>query len=72
MGGGDPYLAGESAYYAVKGIQDAGVQACAKHYILNEQERNRTTSSSNVDDATMHEIYLHPFLRSVQADVATV
>ena len=72
MAGGDPYLAGEAAYYSVKGIQDAGVQACAKHYILNEQERNRTTSSSNVDDATMHEIYLHPFLRSVQADVATV
>lgn len=72
MGGGDPYLAGESAYYAVKGLQDAGVQACAKHYILNEQERNRTTSSSNSDDQTIHEIYLHPFLRSVQADVATV
>ncbi|KAJ9118611.1 hypothetical protein QFC22_003831 [Naganishia vaughanmartiniae] len=72
MAGGDPYLAGESAYYSVRGLQDAGVQACAKHYILNEQERNRTTSSSNVDDATIHEIYLHPFLRAVQADVSAV
>ena len=27
--------------------------------------------SSNVNDRTMHEIYLHPFLRSVQADVAS-
>lgn len=72
MAGGDPYLAGESAYYAVRGLQDAGVQACAKHYILNEQERNRTTSSSNIDDATIHEIYLHPFLRAVQADVSAV
>ncbi|KAJ9101092.1 hypothetical protein QFC21_003310 [Naganishia friedmannii] len=72
MAGGDPYLAGESAYYSVRGLQDAGVQACAKHYILNEQERNRTTSSSNIDDATIHEIYLHPFLRAVQADVSAV
>lgn len=72
MGGGDPYLAGELAYYTIRGLQDAGVQATAKHYINNEQERNRTTSSSNVDDRTEHEIYLHPFLKSVQADVASV
>lgn len=41
-----------------------------KHYIGNEQERNRTTSSSNIDDRTIREIYVHPFLRAVQADVA--
>ena len=43
-----------------------------KHYVGNEQERNRTTSSSNIDDRTMREIYSHPFLRAVQADVAAV
>ncbi len=43
-----------------------------KHYIGNEQERNRTTSSSNIDDRTIREIYSHPFLRAVQADVAAV
>ena len=42
------------------------------HSIANEQERNRTTASSNVDDRTLREIYLHPFMRSVQADVASV
>lgn len=62
MGSFDPYLSGESAYATIRGIQDAGVQATAKHYIANEQERNRTTSTSDVDDRTMHEIYLHPFL----------
>jgi beta-glucosidase len=31
--GGDAYLSGEGAYLSVKGIQDAGVQAIAKHYI---------------------------------------
>lgn len=69
--GADPYLSGHGTYQTVKGIQKAGVQACAKHFILNEQERNRTTSSSNVDDRTLHEFYLHPFLRAVQADVAS-
>lgn len=43
-----------------------------KHYIGNEQEHARTTSSSNIDDRTMREIYAHPFLRAVQADVASV
>ena len=31
--GADPYLTGESAYETVLGVQQAGVQACAKHYI---------------------------------------
>lgn len=43
-----------------------------KHYVGNEQERNRTTESSNIDDRTLREIYTHPFLRAVQADVASV
>jgi len=44
----------------------------AKHYIANNQERNRSTSSSNVDDRTMREIYTHPYLRAVAADVAAI
>lgn len=35
------------------------------------QERNRTNMSSNVDDYTSHMFYMQPFLRSVQAGVAT-
>ncbi|ODN77490.1 hypothetical protein L202_04664 [Cryptococcus amylolentus CBS 6039] len=70
--GADPYLSGWATDATVRGIQDAGVQACVKHYVGNEQERNRTTSSSNIDDRTLREIYTHPFLRAVQADVAAV
>ncbi|KAI0669069.1 glycoside hydrolase superfamily [Trametes maxima] len=70
--GADPYLSGEAAYETILGMQQGGVQACAKHYINNEQEHRRTQESSNVDDRTEHEIYLHPFLRSVQAGVASV
>ncbi|EJF66578.1 beta-glucosidase [Dichomitus squalens LYAD-421 SS1] len=70
--GGDPFLTGEVAYETVIGIQSQGVQACAKHYINNEQEHFRDSSSSNVDDKYQHELYAHPFLRSVQANVASV
>jgi beta-glucosidase-like glycosyl hydrolase len=72
MSSGDPYLTGESAYHTIKGIQSQGVQACAKHLVGNEQEINRNTYSSNIDARTLREIYLHPFLRSVQADVASM
>ncbi|KAF7795755.1 hypothetical protein EIP86_006922 [Pleurotus ostreatoroseus] len=70
--GADPFLAGEAAYETILGMQSSGVQACAKHYINNEQEHKRTQESSNVDDRTQHELYAHPFLRSVQAGVASV
>ncbi|KAJ8517606.1 hypothetical protein ONZ45_g5248 [Pleurotus djamor] len=70
--GGDPFLAGEAAYETILGMQAGGVQACAKHYINNEQEHKRTTSTSDVNDRTQHEIYAHPFLRSAMAGVASV
>ena len=31
--GADPYLAAESAYETVLGLQQGGVQACAKHLV---------------------------------------
>lgn len=70
--GADPFLTGESAYETILGLQQAGVQATAKHYINNEQEWKRTQESSDVDDRTQHEIYAHPFMRSVMAGVASV
>lgn len=70
--GADPFLAGESAYETILGMQQAGVQGCAKHYINNEQEYDRMQESNTVDDRTEHEIYAHPFMRSVMAGVASV
>ncbi|KAF9451014.1 glycoside hydrolase family 3 protein [Macrolepiota fuliginosa MF-IS2] len=70
--GADPYLAGEAAYETILGMQQGGVQACAKHLVNNEQEHKRTTSSSDVDDRTQHEIYTHPFLRSIMAGVTSL
>ncbi|KAG5731649.1 putative beta-glucosidase L [Termitomyces sp. T112] len=70
--GADPFLTGEAAYETILGMQAAGVQACAKHLINNEQEHKRTQESSDVDDRTQHEIYTHPFLKSVMAGVASM
>ncbi|KAJ3513820.1 hypothetical protein NLJ89_g2737 [Agrocybe chaxingu] len=70
--GGDPFLTGEAAYETILGLQGGGIIACAKHLVANEQEHKRTTSTSDVDDRTMHEIYAHPFLRSVMAGVGSM
>lgn len=81
----DPVLTGIGMAETIKGIQDAGVIATAKHFILNEQEHfrqapeaigykfNITESlSSNVDDRTLHELYLWPFADAVRAGVGSV
>ena len=77
----DPYLSGVAVWETVKGIQAAGIMACTKHYILNEQEHFRqggsplpTTPaiSSNLDDKTMHELYLWPFADAVRAGTASI
>eukprot|EP01113_Clastostelium_recurvatum_P043054 TRINITY_DN705_c0_g2_i2.p1 TRINITY_DN705_c0_g2~~TRINITY_DN705_c0_g2_i2.p1 ORF type:complete len:1398 (+),score=355.49 TRINITY_DN705_c0_g2_i2:540-4196(+) len=70
--GGDPFLAGEAAFQTVTGMQSAGVIACAKHWLANEQEASRTNANSIVDDRTIHEIYGWPFMKAVQAGVASV
>ena len=70
--GVDPYLSGIAMAQTIDGIQGAGVQACAKHYIGNEQELNRETMSSDIDDRTMHELYLWPFADAVRAGVGSV
>ncbi|KAI9367460.1 putative beta-glucosidase G [Aspergillus egyptiacus] len=83
----DPYLTGVAMEETIRGHQNAGVQATAKHYIGNEQEimRNPTFDpngtltdviqealSSNIDDRTMHELYLWPFANAAHAGVASV
>ncbi|KAG9231465.1 glycoside hydrolase superfamily [Amylocarpus encephaloides] len=70
--GNDPYLCGVSMEQTVGGIQEAGAQACAKHYIGNEQEKNRDTMNAVIDDRTFHELYLWPFAEAVRANVASI
>lgn len=66
------YLAGKGMVETIVGMQESGVQACAKHYLLNEQEKNRETIDTTADDRTLHELYLWPFADSVHAGVASI
>ncbi|KAI1122357.1 glycoside hydrolase superfamily [Nemania abortiva] len=74
----DPYLCGALAYQTVEGIQSTGVITSTKHFIANEQETNRNPEgdvfavSSNVDDKTMHELYLWPFQDAVKAGTGNI
>ena len=68
----DPYLTGIAMTNTIQGMQSSGVQACAKHYIGNEQELRRDQMSSNIADRTMHELYLWPFADAVKANVTSV
>ena len=81
----DPVLTGIQIAQTVKGIQSSGVIANAKHFIGNEQEHFRQATeaagygyninnavSSNIDDITMHELYLWPFADAVRAGVGSV
>ncbi len=62
----DPYLAGMMAGAAVRGIQSQGSAACIKHFACNNQEKNRSHNSSNVDEKTLREIYLRPFYIAIR------
>lgn len=79
----DPYLAGEAMKYTIAGHQSVGVQTSSKHLIANEQETQRTRSvlkdgtivdavSSNIDDRTLHELYLWPFADAIRAGTTSI
>jgi beta-glucosidase len=57
----DPFLSGMIASAYIKGIQDKGKGACIKHFVANDQEYERFSMSSEVDERTLREIYLEPF-----------
>ena len=64
--GEDPFLSGEAAAQVIKGIEEQGVMACAKHYIGNEIEDPRHNSTSNIPEQALWEIYIEPFYKSVK------
>jgi len=57
----DPFVASEMAKSYIEGVQSQGVGACIKHFLANNQECLRQSSSSEVDERTLREIYLAVF-----------
>jgi beta-glucosidase len=77
----DPYLTGIAYQYSISGMNAAGVITGGRHFLLNEQETNRSSAlsasatevySSVADDKTMHELYLWPFADGAKAGMGAV
>jgi beta-glucosidase len=64
--GEDPFLAGQMVTPLIQGIQSQQVLATVKHFACNNQEWDRHHISSEVDERTLHEIYLPAFKAAVQ------
>jgi beta-glucosidase len=64
--GEDPFLSGTMAVAETKAIQARGLIAMPKHYAANEQETNRMTIQTTVDNQVLRELYLLPFEMAVK------
>ncbi len=62
----DPYLSAELAVAYIQAMQAEGIAACVKHFAANNQEHERMSISSEVDERTLREIYLPAFEASVK------
>jgi len=70
--GEDAYLASRIVAEEVRGIQEAGLIATAKHYVANNFEDARTSVSADIGEQALHEIYLPGFEAAVRAGAGSV
>ena len=64
----DPYLAGQMASAFIHGVQSRNVGTSIKHFAANSQEHRRMSSSAEVDERTLREIYLPAFETAVKQE----
>lgn len=71
--GEDPFLSGKIGAAYTRGVQSEKVAVSVKHFATNNQEQNRHTINTVVDERTLREIYLPHFKRIVdEADPWTI
>lgn len=71
--GEDPYLVGEMGVQYVKGVQENGVAATAKHYIAyGLMEGGINLTPAHVGEREIREVMLPPFKKCIEADVWSV
>lgn len=61
----DPLLTSRIAVAYVESVQSFGIGTCMKHFVANDQEYQRHTMSSDVDERSLREIYFPPFEAAV-------
>jgi beta-glucosidase len=69
--GEDPFHLGAMGVALLTGVQKH-IMACAKHYACNSIEESRLFVDVQIDDRTLHEVYLPHFKKCVDAGVAAV
>jgi len=62
----DPYLSAELATSYIKGVQSQGVGTSLKHFAVNNQEHRRMSTSAEIDERTLREIYLAAFEKPIK------
>ncbi|MFJ6863511.1 glycoside hydrolase family 3 protein [Streptomyces termitum] len=65
----DPELTARTGAALIRGIQEHGVAATAKHFVANDSETDRLHVDVRLSERALHEVYLAPFAAAVEAGV---
>ena len=72
LSGEDGHLGAKLTAAYVRGVQDQGVIATAKHFAFNEQETNRMSMDARVNERIQWELYYLPFKAAAEAGAGAV
>jgi len=64
--GEDPFLSSLLGVSYIRGVQENGVAACVKHFVLNNQEKWRDHINVELSERALREIYLPAFEAAVE------